>query len=170
MVETGLLTAGKFELVEGEVVYKMGLGRLHIIVVARIIAVLTAIFGEAVQSQAQIGIGEIDEFNDPEPDVAVLKGTLLNYKDREPDPATEVILAVEAANTSLPGDITVKSRLYSRFGLPEYWVVDMPHRQLIVCRQPSTDGYLEVKSFEVSESVAPLAAPDSPILVSALLP
>jgi len=79
MVETGLLTAGKFELVEGEVVYKMGLGRLHIIVVARIIAVLTAIFGEAVQSQAQIGIGEIDEFNDPEPDVAVLKGTLLNY-------------------------------------------------------------------------------------------
>jgi len=76
MVETGLLTAGKFELVEGEVVYKMGLGRLHIIVVARIIAVLTAIFGEAVQSQAQIGIGEIDEFNDPEPDVAVLKGTL----------------------------------------------------------------------------------------------
>jgi hypothetical protein len=109
LVESGLLTPGKCELIEGEIIFKMGQGRLHIAAITRIIAVLTAIFGdESVQSQAQIGIGEIDEYNDPEPDVAVLRGTVRDFLEREPDPATEFLLAVEAANITLQGDTTTK--------------------------------------------------------------
>jgi Uma2 family endonuclease len=170
LAESGLLSPGKYELIEGEILFKMGQGRLHILVVARIIAVLTAIFGEAVQSQAQIGIGERDEFSDPEPDVAVLQGTLHDYIEREPDPATEVLLAVEAANTTLQGDTTTKARLYARHGLPEYWVVSIRNRELIVHRQPSAGGYLSVQTYGETEAVAPLAAPDSLVRVADLLP
>ena len=93
MTETGLLEPGRYELIEGEVISKMGQGRLHIAVVTRILAVLTALFGDdAVQSQAQIGIGELDEYNDPEPDAAVLRGTVLDYLEHEPDPASDIRL------------------------------------------------------------------------------
>ena len=30
LVESGLLTPGKYELIEGEIIFKMGQGRLHI--------------------------------------------------------------------------------------------------------------------------------------------
>src|SRR5438309_9266631 len=111
----------------------MGQCRVHLFVVSRIHALLAAIFGAAsIQSQAQIGIGERDEFNDPEPDVAVVRGTLQDYLTREPDPTDEIILAVEAANTTVLGDTTVKMRLYAYSGVPEYWEVVFPRSQLIV--------------------------------------
>src|SRR5437588_6627681 len=91
LVDSGLLEPGKYELIEGEIIFKMGQGRLHIAAVTRISAALAILFGyESVQSQAQIGIGELDEFNDPEPDVAILRGTVDDYLEREPDPSTEV--------------------------------------------------------------------------------
>ena len=45
LTESGLLTPGKYELIEGEVIFKMGQGRRHIYVITQIIAVLAAIFG-----------------------------------------------------------------------------------------------------------------------------
>ena len=167
LTDSGLLEPGKYELIEGEVVFKMGQGRKHIYVVAQIIAILTAIFGDAVQTQAEIGVGEIDDFNDPEPDVTVLRGTLRDYLDREPDPSTDVVLAVEAAQTSLRGDTTTKAQLYALHGVPEYWVVAIARRELIVYRQPTADGYAAVQTFSETESVAPLAAPESPFKVAA---
>lgn len=171
LAEQGLLTPGKYELIEGEVIFKMGQGRLHVAVVTLITAALAAIFGnDSLQSQAQIGIGERDEFNDPEPDVAVLRGTVADYLEREPDPATEVLLVAEASNTTLPGDLTTKARIYARHGLPDYWVVAIPRRELIVHRQPTPDGYAEVAAYGENDSVAPLATPDSPVRVAAFLP
>ena len=171
MTETGLLIPGKYELIEGEIIAKMGQGRAHIAVITRILAVLTALFGaESVQSQAQIGIGEIDEFNDPEPDVAVLVGTVRDYLDREPNPATEVRLIVEAAFSSLPGDTTTKARLYARYGLPEYWVVSIQRRELVVFRGPGSTGYAEKLVLGEAGSLAPLAAPDAHVRVIDLLP
>ena len=171
MTETGLLTPGKFELIEGEVISKMGQGRLHIAVVTRIIAVLTAIFGsESVQNQAQIGIGELDENNDPEPDVAVLRGTVMDYLHREPNPADEVLLVVEASYSSLTGDTTTKARIYAKYGIQEYWVVSILHRELIVFRQPGPDGYSETLVVSETESLVPMAAPESSVRVNTCWP
>lgn len=171
LTDSGLLEPGKYELIEGEIVFKMGQGRLHIIAISHILTVLAAIFGLAsLQNQAQIGIGERDEFNDPEPDVAVLRGRVDDYREREPNPATEVLLLVEAANTSVKGDTTVKAAIYARHGLPDYWVVIIPTRQLIVHRQPTAQGYLDVQTYAETETVTPLAAPNSPVRVADLLP
>jgi Uma2 family endonuclease len=171
LTESGLLTPDKYELIEGEILFKMGQGRLHVFVVARILAALVAIFGdESVQSQAPIGIGERDEYNDPEPDCAALSGTLRDYLEREPDPATDLLLVVEASNTTLKGDTTIKALLYARHGVPEYWVVAVPNRELIVHRQPTAEGYAEIQTYTAADSVAPLAAPASPVRVADLLP
>lgn len=171
LTDNGLLTPGKYELIEGEVIFKMSQDRRHILVVTRLIAVLGAIFGlDSLQSQAQIGIGEHDEFNDPEPDVAVLKGVVGDFLDREPDPATEILLVVEASNTTLRGDATTKASVYARHSVPEYWIVALPTRQLIVHRQPSAGVYADVKTYNAADSMSPLAAPNSLVLVADLLP
>ncbi len=171
LVDGGLLEPGKYELIEGEVVSKMGQSRLHINAVARILVALMAIFDAlSIQSQAQIGIGELDAFNDPEPDAAVLHGTLDNYRDREPNPATEVLLVVEASLTTLAGDRSTKAQLYARHGIPEYWIVAIARRELIVHRQPTPNGYADVHTYRENEAVAPLSAPDRLVQVSALMP
>src|SRR5579862_7600895 len=127
MTESGLLEPGKFELIEGEIVSKMGQSRIHIATVSRVIQALAAVFGlEYIQADAQIGVGEIEENSDPEPDVAVLTSPVSSYLDREPDPATEVLLVVEASNSTLVGDLNIKSRIYARNRVPEYWVVAIP--------------------------------------------
>ncbi len=167
----GFLEPGKFELIEGEIVYKMGQGQLHIIALTQIIAMLGAIFGyESVMSQAEIGIGEKDSYNDPEPDVAIVRGVLRDYRMRRPNPATEILLVVEASLSSLHGDRTTKAQLYAKHGVPEYWVVAIGTRQLIVFRQPTGEGYSDIQTYEEEDFVAPLSAPDSSVSVFGLLP
>ena len=171
LTENGLLEPGKYELIEGEVVSKSGQSRLHIITVTQIIAVLAAIFGiESVRIRAQVGIGEHDEFNDPDPDAAVLHGVAGDYLYREPDPSTEIRLIVEASDTSFVADTTTKANIYARHGLPEYWVVAIPTRELIVFRQPTAAGYIEKQTLSQTDRIAPLAAPDSFVQVAALMP
>ena len=171
LTDNGLLEPGKFELIEGEIIFKMGQGRLHIAAVTHICTAIGILFGpNAVQSQAQIGIGEIDEFNDPEPDVAVLRGTVADYLDHEPNPATDILLVVEAAHTSLPGDTTTKARLYSRYGIPEFWVVDIKRRELIVYLHPTEQGYSDIRTYSEGESIAPRSVPGSPVMVNDLMP
>jgi len=54
--------------------------------------------------------------------------------------------------------------------LPEYWVVAIPRRELIVHRQPTPEGYADVQTYSDTASVPPLAAFDSPVQVADLLP
>ena len=171
LVEQGLIAPGKFGLIEGGIVPKTGRSRLHILVLHKMLFLLAGIFGpDAIQAQAQIGIGERDADNDPEPDVAVLVGTLSDYIEREPDPATEVRLLIEVSDTTLCGDTVRKAALYARHGLPDYWVVSLANRVLIVHRQPSETGYAEVQTYSETALAAPLAAPNALIRVADLLP
>lgn len=171
LTESGLLAPGQYELIEGEIVFKMSQDQLHIIAITCIAAILSALFGsQSLIYQANIGIGEIDEFNDPEPDVAVVRGVIRDYKERRPDPATDILLLVEAANSSVKSDTTVKAALYARHGLPEYWVVLIPTRELKVHRQPTADGYTDVQTYAEDATVAPLARLASPVRVADLLP
>ncbi len=171
LIESGLLIPGKYELIEGDIVSKMGQSRLHIAVVSRIIAVLTSIFGgESIQSQAQIGIGTMDPYSDPEPDVAVLRGTVRDYLEREPDPAADLLLIVEASGTTLQGDTTTKARLYARHAVPEYWVVSIAARELVVFRNPTAEGFADVQTYSESSTISPLAASDSVVQIVDLLP
>ena len=171
LTDSGLLEPGSYELIEGEIISKMGQSRRHIMTISRILIALTAIFGQDwLQNQAQIGIGERDEWNDPEPDIAVLLGGVFAYPDREPDPATEVLLLVEAASSSLKGDTTTKAAIYARHGLREYWVVGIAKRELIVHRGPTANGYTDVRTYAETDAVSPLARPGATVRITDLLP
>ncbi len=167
MADLGLLKNNRYELIEGEVVDKMGQGRLHVFVVTRLVTYLIAIFGgDHVQSQAPISLNET---NQPEPDAAVLTGTVGDYLERDPEPG-DVRLVVEVSDTTLRTDRTVKALLYARAGIAELWIVNVADRRVEVFRQPGPNGYADTENVPDTGVLFPLAAPTAVIAVADLLP
>jgi Uma2 family endonuclease len=101
-----------------------------------------------------------------------VKGKPADYKHAHP---TYAVLVIEVAHSSLPYDRTVKTSLYAKAGIPEYWIVDIEHRQLEVYREPiespdSAFGYTyRVRMLlQPSDTIAPLARPNRTVRVGRL--
>ena len=75
----------------------------------------------------------------PEPDRAVVRGTIRDYARRDPDPS-EVALIVEVADSSLADDRELKS-IYGGGGIPVYWIINLVDRQVEVHTIPEPGGY-----------------------------
>ena len=71
----------------------------------------------------------------PEPDVAVVKGTLEEYRAHP----TTALLAVEISDSTLRLDRR-KASLYAASGIADYWLVNMGQSQLEVYRDPVPDA------------------------------
>jgi Uma2 family endonuclease len=167
LIANGFLQDGKVELINGEIWEKMGQGRRHTLVVTRIFKLLGLIFGfDRIQSQSSLPVAE---YGDPEPDAALLAKDLDQYLETDPT-IEEMLLVVEASDSTLSGDLTDKVLQYGSAGIPEYWVVDIPNRLLHVFRLPTEAGYAEETILNSDEEVRPLAAPDTAIRIADLLP
>lgn len=170
MLEHEILT-GRYELVEGEIIPKMGQGPKHAYVITRLTAWLFLLFGaDFVRFQLPIRVPDQDsETSEPEPDAAVLDRPAVDFLDETPG-AAHVLIVIEVADATLRFDRDTKALLYARAGLPEYWVVDIAGRQILVHRLPSPTGYAEITVYAADETVATLARPDAPVSVADLLP
>ena len=82
---------------------------------------------------------------------------------------TELLVAVEVADTSARQDLTTKRALYARAGVPEYWVLDLNRRILIVHRAPAAGNYEDVQVVSESETVF-LQSANATIRIADLLP
>ncbi|MBI4953002.1 MAG: Uma2 family endonuclease [Myxococcales bacterium] len=74
--------------------------------------------------------------SEPEPDLAVVRGSARGRHGRHPEP-DEVALVVEVADTSLERDRGAKARIYARAAIPCYWIVNLVDRQVEVHEDPS---------------------------------
>jgi Uma2 family endonuclease len=157
----GILT-DRYELIDGEIISKMGRNPPHPLAVNLILRYFARVFGiERVRVQATIEVGDADpEHNDPEPDLAVTEEPADAYSQRHPGPA-ELVLVVEVSDTTLRFDRGVKALLYARAGIAEYWVLDVGGRALYVHRNPTADGYAEITRYTAEEQVAPTARPEA---------
>jgi Uma2 family endonuclease len=167
LAEAGFLT-GRYELIDGEIIRKMGQGWMHSDVIVRLMTILTAIFG-ADFLRPQLPMTVSSDFNEPEPDVAVTEQPRNAYRGRHPN-AQEMLLVVEVADSSVSFDRNIKARLYAREGVRDYWIVDIPGRCLHAHRNPAPDGYGSVTVHTETEIVSLLLRPDITIRVADLLP
>lgn len=157
---SGLLNQQHLELVEGELIDKMGKNRPHVNGLSLMYAWLVETFGgRFVNPEAPIDVSlEDNPSNEPEPDIIVLNRDLSNFQSANPGPQ-DLHLVVEVADTTLHFDLTTKAALYARAGIVEYWVLDVAGRRLIVHRYPQSGKYSAVLVYSEWETVAPLAAP-----------
>lgn len=166
---SGLLTE-RYELIDGEIILKVGQNHPHAMTVTRLFAWLIAVFGVArVQTQATIEVTEEDQsLNRPEPDAAVLARP--DYEIQGTPAGSDLLLVAEVSDATLRDDLRTKAMLYARAGIPEYWVLDVPSRRLFVHRQPAPEGYAELAAYAEEETLALSAAPESAVRVADLLP
>lgn len=166
LMEIGVLPEGKFELIHGDILLKMGHNPPHVLVCMKTLSALAAIFGfEYMQSQAPLAI---NAQNDPEPDTAVLPRPLADYT--QTPTAGEARLIVEVSDSTLRWDLTTKAALYAGAGAAEYWVVDINARTLHIFREPTADGYAAETVLTPEDTASPLARPEAVVRVADLLP
>jgi len=168
---TGLFDQQHLELIEGELIVKMGNKRPHVNSLVRLQEWLIVVFGWGVViPEGPIDVAPEDNpTNEPEPDIVVLKRDISNFTKCNPTPA-DLHLVVEIADTTLAFDRRTKAPLYARAGISDYWVLDVNRRQLLVHREPTRGGYASVQVYNEAESVSPLAAPQREFKVSDALP
>ncbi len=169
----GIFEQQHVELIEGELIVKMGKNRPHVRAAALLTAWLIQVFGGLrVNAQAPIDVAPEDNpTNQPMPDLIVITR---EYSDSDfglaiPQPK-DLDLVIEIADTSLAFDLTVKAALYARAGIVEYWVLDVPGRRLIVHRDPQSGQYGSVTAYNEQEGVAPLGATGSTFQVRSVFP
>jgi len=153
MEESGELS-GRWELIEGQLVDKMGQNPPHAYVLRLVAAWLARVYGaERVSNQSPIEVALGDrERSEPQPDIAVLAQSKPEYKTRHPR-GEELVVLVEVADSSARFDLTVKAALYARAGVPEYWVLDVTRGLLIVHRTPENGRYLHVEELTEDQTV-----------------
>ncbi|MFN7921389.1 MAG: Uma2 family endonuclease [Bryobacteraceae bacterium] len=171
MIDAGVFVDQRVELVNGELIDKMSQKPPHI----RTIRHLTASFaafcsGGRLQVQGPIEISTPGCFySEPEPDLCILGGDVNQYHDRLAR-GDEVLLAVEVSDSTARYDLSTKRDLYARGGVPEYWVLDLNLRRVIVHRALQDGAYSETTTFSAGETVAPQLLAGASFRVEDLLP
>lgn len=134
---------------------------------------LRTVFGAEYSVRNQMGF-DVGEDTDPSPDLAVVVGSRRDHLHATPRAA---VLVVEVSESTLFTDITTKAEKYATATVPEYWVIDLENRQLIVFREPvelpaglGASAYRQRNTFSPDATVAPLAAPTATVRVADLLP
>lgn len=155
LVEAGVLDDPRVELIDGYLVKKMGKNPPHIWVVDRVLEMLKPLTsGWWCRKEDPVRIPDFDE---PEPDVAVVRGSRDDYRDRLPEPK-DIALAVEVAETTLDRDRGKKCDAYATARIPVYWIINLVDRRVEVYTDPGPAGYDSCQFFTAGEEVPVVVA------------
>jgi Uma2 family endonuclease len=169
LAETGVLGQDeRVELIEGEIVEMPPIGSAHAGCVNR----LNRLLGEGLSGRALAAIQNpvrLSDISEPQPDVAVIRPRADDYTKSHPAPA-DVLLLIEVAHASAGIDRGIKRDVYARYGIAEYWVVDLADDAVHVYRDPAPTGYGEARRFTRGETLRPLAFPDLELPLDDVLP
>ena len=168
MAEVGILHhTERVELLDGEIIVMAPMGERHANGVRRIDRVLHRALGDAAIISVQCPL-RLDDYSEPEPDVALLRFREDDYAIAHPGPA-DTLVAVEVSDSSLAFDLGDKARRYAAAGIPEMWVMNLPGDCIDRLDQPGPAGYARHTVFRRGEKISPTALPDLELAVVDLL-
>ena len=168
MGEAGILNEhDRVELIEGEILRMSPIGSRHAACVNRLIRQRTNLIGDRaiVSPQNPIVLSDLSE---PEPDVVILRSQADFYAKALPS-ATDALLIIEVADSSITYDREVKLPTYASSGIPEFWIVDLAAESIEVYTSPRHGVYQNLQSFQRGASITPLNFSDLAISVTSIL-
>jgi Uma2 family endonuclease len=173
LVDLGVFEGEPVELLGGQLVVAEPQGAYHASSITAAEYAVRAILppGWIVRTQLPVSL---DDESEPEPDLVVVPGRPVDYRDAHP---ARPALALEVAESSLELDREHKGSLYARAGIPDYWIVNLVDRVLEVHRDPAPDPaaahgwrYRSAVTLDRSQTVSPLVFPAARLAVAELLP
>jgi Uma2 family endonuclease len=171
MSDLGILDPSKrSELIAGQIILMTSKGTPHVLTLRLLATAIENALGDrsAVFVSTQDPI-RLDNFSEPEPDLVIVKGTILDYAKHHPVPE-DIYLVVEVADSTLKQDCEIKDKLYARSSIAEYWVIDIKNRQVRIFRDPTPMGYGSQLILTETHSVSPLAFPEIMLSIASILP
>lgn len=157
----------RVELIGGKIFDMSPIGRLHARCVNYLNAILTRTFGSELIVSTQNPI-LLDDLSEPQPDICLLRPSENFYKDELPK-ASDVMLAIEVADSSVEFDRSVKLRRYAMAAIPESWLVDLGKERIEVHTLPGADGYGNVDTLSRGDVVRSKVIPSLIIEVDDIL-
>ena len=166
------------ELIDGFIVRKdrarlgddpMTIGDRHRVAVVRLAQTAPAFdpLGCFLQTQQPVSLPPL---NEPEPDAAVVRGTIDDYLDHPPG-ARDVLAVVEVSDSSLSVDLGPKLAAYAAAGIPQYVVADLVNDRVILHETPVGNGYRDTRLLGRADTVQIAAATGTvPLAAAQLLP
>lgn len=173
MAELGMFEGRRTEFIEGEIIEMPPMKSTHATVLDICCDTVKEVFtqGFTVRSQTPI---DLDEEIQVEPDVFVITGKTIDYLEELPKTAE---LIIEISDTTLSYDRNRKASLYAKYGIQDYWILNLKNRTLEIYRQPIEDentfygfNYGEKLTLDETREVSPLVKADAKIKVADLLP
>lgn len=158
----------RVELLHGEVIGKVAIGKHH----AACVRKLTQLFTERFATEAFVSVQNPVRLtsSEPEPDIALLRIRDDYYGASHPEPQ-DVLLIIEVAANSVDYDREVKRVMYAADGIAEFWILDVFRRTLEAHRQPLPIGrYDEVNTLAESGVIEIQSLPGQSFLVADLFP
>jgi Uma2 family endonuclease len=105
--------------------------------------------------------------SEPEPDIAIVQRLGREYLEHHPYPQN-IFWVIEYSDSTLEKDLEQKTKIYAESGIPEYWVVNLRKREVVVFRNPQKSDYLS--KFTLREGIInPLAFPEVNIFVELIV-
>ena len=145
MGETGIIAPdARVELIDGEIIDMAPMGSAHASVLSMLNQRLVTVLASRAEVRCQLPI-QLDQHSQPEPDIALLKPRADFYRGGHPS-ASDVLLVIEVADTSLEFDRSVKVPLYARHGIAEVWLVDLQNRLFTIHREPKDGIYRDTRT------------------------
>ena len=89
------------------------------------------------------------------------------YRTHHPYPQ-DIYWLIEISNKTLKTDLSQKRLTYARNAIPEYWVIDLVNKKLIIHSQIQNDDYIQVDEY-TKGTVSPRAFPKIAIALDKLL-
>ena len=152
MGEVGILTPDdRVELINGEIIKMSPLNSKHTSHVKRI----TALFYKMLNEQATISVQDpivLNEFSEPEPDIAILKFREDFYAEKHPT-AQDAILLIEVADSTLDTDKRIKMPLYAQAGVNELWIINLPENKIEVFKDLKDGVYQSIESYSRGDTL-----------------
>jgi Uma2 family endonuclease len=166
-VEAGIFDGQPVELLDGELIEISPEGIPH----AGLSSDGADYLRERLGSQVKVREAKpitLPNDSEPEPDIAIVKPLGDLYKTERHPQVADILWVIEYSNTSLEKDLQIKSKIYAKANILEYWVINLKTRELIVFRDPAGDEY-QSKTIMTSGIISPQSFPNIQLDVSRLI-
>ncbi len=154
LVEEGAFEDERIELLDGLLIAREPQSPLHADIGDLLADLLRAQLGRRARVRTERPLA-LSETSEPEPDIAVVPPG--RYRSAHPDRA---YLIVEVAGSSLGKDRQLKAPQYAAAGIPEYWIVDLKARKVIVHRDPVARRWRSKRIYGSSATLSLVSFPD----------
>jgi Uma2 family endonuclease len=167
MIAAGILDHRRVELLNGEIVEMSPEGEPHAYFSSEAGEYLTRLLGNRAMIRSSKPI-TLPNNSEPEPDLAIVQRLGREYLEHHPYPEN-IFWLIEYSNSSLDKDLQIKNKVYAEVKIPEYWVVNLKKRQLIVFRDPQDGEYTSKSTLLGGMTINPLAFPDVTISIDSIV-